>query len=139
MMIGQDLEKQVEIHQLRLDMFTTEKDYLIKQMMGGPGGYKPIDYEGMPHGSTRIVSADRDWTSIRKLQDRIDLEQWAIDTLTSQLLGIDKKINELKGLDAQVIALRDFKGMTLQGIADLLGYSLDRIKQVSSRNPKLAI
>lgn len=138
-MIGQDLQKQVEIHQIRLEMYTTEKDYLVKQMMGGPSDIKPIDYSCMPHGSSRVVSVDRDWESIRKLQDRIDLEQWAIDTLSSQLLGIDKKIAELKGLDAQVISLRDFKGMTLQGIADLLGYSIDRIKQVSCKNPRIIV
>lgn len=135
-MIGQDLETQVEIHKLRLEMFTTEKDYLIKQMMGGPQDIKPISYEGMPHGSGGTVTLDRDWESVRKLQDRIDLEQWAIDTLTSQLLGIDKRISELKGLDAHVIALRDFKGMPLKEIADLLGYSLIRIKQVSCNNPR---
>ena len=138
-MIGQDLEKQVEIHQLRLDMYSTEKEYLIKKMMGGPQGYKPIDYEGLPHSSGGELTMDRDWENLRKLQERIDLEQWAIDTLTSQLVGMDTKISELKGLDAQVISLRDFKGMPLQKIADLLGYSLIRIKQVSCNNPRKII
>ena len=138
-MIGQDLKTQVEIHKLRLEMFNTEKDYLIKQMMGGPQDIKPISYEGMPHGSGGTVTLDRVWDSVRKLQYKIDLEQWAIDTLSSQLLGIDARISELKGLDAQVVSLRDFKGMGLQAIADLLGYSLDRIKQVSCKNPRTVI
>ncbi|MBZ9608649.1 hypothetical protein G9F73_012605 [Clostridium estertheticum] len=135
-MIGDDLEKQVELHELRKNMYITEKEYLLKTMMGGPQGYKPINYEGMPHGSGGTVTLDRDWEHMRKLDNMINLEQWAIDSLTSQIVGMNTKIKELKGLDAQVIALRDFKGNTLQEIADLLGYGVDRIKQVSCRNPR---
>jgi DNA-directed RNA polymerase specialized sigma subunit len=66
----------------------------------------------------------------------IELEEWAIEALERQAKEMKEKIRELKGIDAQVKYMRDFEGRTLQDIADDLGYSIDRIKQISARNPR---
>ena len=136
-MIGLDVKCQIDIHKARLETYNIEKEYLLKQMMGGPQGYKPIDYLGMPHGNgAKTVSLDRSWEDMRKLQEMIDIEEWAIEALEKQLENMRISIENLKGIDLKVKHLRDIEGMTLQAIADKLGYGIDRIKQISCKNPR---
>ena len=133
---GMDIKRQINIHEMLRDMYITEKEYTLKKLLIGPSGFKSIDYSGAPHGSGGAISVDRSMESLTKIQSLIDLEQCAINSLTAQSILIRTKIRELSGLDAQVVNLRDINGMTLQGIADRLGYSLIRIKQISCRNPR---
>jgi DNA-directed RNA polymerase specialized sigma subunit len=135
-MIGNDIQKQIEVHNMCKKMYETEKEYLLKKLFRGPSGYKPIDYSGMPHGNSDNTSLDRQIDDIQKLQHMIELEEWAIEALERQAKEMKEKIRELKGIDAQVKYMRDFEGRTLQDIADDLGYSIDRIKQISARNPR---
>lgn len=133
-MIGNDIQKQIEIHNMRKTMYETEKDYLVKRMMQGPVGYKPVNMDGMPRGSSNDTSLEVSWEDMRRLQHMIELEQWAIDSLNKQCIEMKDRIKELKGIDSQVRYLRDFEGLRLKEIADILGYELGYIKNVSSRN-----
>lgn len=135
-MIGCDIPRQIELHTAWREAYIIEKDYLIKKMMQGPTGYKPIDYSGMPHGSGGDYTLDVNWEDIRRLQSAIDIENDAIEKLTKQLEVINNTIDTLEGIDARVKYLRDYKGFRLQEIADKLGYELGYIKNVSCRNPK---
>ena len=137
---GIDIKRQINVHVMLKEMYVIEKEYILKKMLAGPAGFKPQNYEGMPHGSgAQTISMNRGLESIQKLQDSIDLEQWAIDMLTTKVKDIDIRIKELTGIDANVVMLRDFEGMTLQCIADKLGYGIDRIKQISCKNPHKAL
>ena len=134
---GIDIKRQINVHEMLKDMFEVEKEYILKKMLIGPAGFKSQNYEGLPHGSgAQSISMDRSLESIQKIQNQIDLEIWAIDSLTQRLITINTRVKELTGLDAQVIWLRDYDGMTLGGIADKLGYSEARIKQISCRNQR---
>lgn len=135
-MIGCDLERQIEIHNMRMQMYITEKEYMVKKLYRGPAGIKPVDWSGMPHGSGGEHTLDVIIKELEQYQHMIELEQWAIGDLTKQLDTINKTIDKLEGIDSKVTYLRDFKGLKLQEIADKLGYSLDRIKQISCRNHK---
>ena len=136
-MIGLDIQCQIDIHKARLETYNIEKEYLLKQMMGGPQEYKSIDYSGMPHGNgAKTVTLDRSWEDMRKLQNMIDLEEWAIEALEKQLKNMRTSIDDLKGIDLKVKYLRDIEGLPLQLIADKLKYSLDYIKEVSCRNSR---
>lgn len=135
-MIGNDIEKRIEVHNMRKKMYETEKEYLLKKMMQGPTGYKPIDLSGMPRGGSNDTSLDVNWEDLRRLQHKIELEQWAIDSLENQSKEMRAKIRELKGIDAQVRYMRDFEGMSLKEVADALGYELGYIKNISCRNPR---
>ena len=136
-MIGLDIQRQIDIHKARLETYNIEKEYLLKQMMGGPQEYKSIDYSGMPHGNgAKTVTLDRSWEDMRKLQNMIDLEEWAIEALEKQLKNMRTSIDDLKGIDLKVKYLRDIEGLPLQLIADKLKYSLDYIKEVSCRNSR---
>ena len=136
-MIGLDIQCQINIHKARLETYNIEKEYLLKQMMGGPQEYKSISYEGMPHGNgAKTVTLDRSWEDMRKLQNMIDLEEWAIEALEKQLENMRTSIDDLKGIDLKVKYLRDIEGLPLQLIADKLKYSLDYIKEVSCRNSR---
>ena len=134
---GIDIKRQINVHVMLKEMYVIEKEYILKKMLVGPAGFKPQNYEGMPHGSgAQTVSMDRSVESLRKIQDSIDTEQWAIDMLTTKVKDIDIMIKTLTGIDANVVMLRDFEGLPLQLIADKLKYSLDYIKEVSCRNPR---
>lgn len=136
-MIGLDIQCQIDIHKAKLETYNIEKEYLLKQMMGGPQEYKSIDYSGMPHGNgAKTVTLDRSWEDMRKLQNMIDLEEWAIEALEKQLKNMRTSIDDLKGIDLKVKYLRDIEGLPLQLIADKLKYSLDYIKEVSCRNSR---
>ena len=134
---GIDIKRQINVHEMLKDMYEVEKEYILKKMLLGPAGFKPQNYEGLPHGSgAQSISMDRSLESIQKIQNQIDLEIWAIASLTQRLITINTRVKELTGLDAQVIWLRDYDGMTLKGIGDKLGYSESRVKQISSRNQR---
>ena len=134
---GIDIKRQINVHEMLKDMYEVEKEYILKKMLIGPAGFKPQNYEGLPHGSgAQSISMDRSLESIQKIQNQIDLEIWAIASLTQRLITINTRVKELTGLDAQVIWLRDYDGMTLKGIGDKLGYSESRVKQISSRNQR---
>jgi hypothetical protein len=135
-MLGSDLERQIEIHTMRKEMYTTEREYMLKKLYRGPAGYKEVDMSGMPHGSGGEHTLDVIIKDLEHYQNMIDLEVWAIESLTKLLEGINTSIDKLEGLDSKVVYMRDFNGYRLQEIADKLGYSLDRIKQVSCRNSK---
>jgi len=135
-MIGMDLQAQIDIHNGRMQMLITEKEYTLKKLYRGPAGYKPVDWSGMPHGSGGDHTLDIIIKELEQYSHMIELEQWAIESLTKQLDIINNSISLLEGIDAKVKYLRDYKGFKLQEIADKLGYSLDRIKQISCRNVK---
>jgi len=135
-MIGMDLQAQIDIHNGRMQMLITEKEYTLKKLYRGPAGYKPVDWSGMPHGSGGDHTLDIIIKELEQYSHMIELEQWAIESLTKQLDIINNSISLLEGIDAKVKYLRDYKGFKLQEIADKLGYSLIRIKQISCRNQK---
>jgi len=135
-MIGMDLQAQIDIHNGRMQMLITEKEYTLKKLYRGPAGYKPVDWSGMPHGSGGDHTLDIIIKELEQYSHMIELEEWAIESLTKQLDIINNSISLLEGIDAKVKYLRDYKGFKLQEIADKLGYSLDRIKQISCRNSK---
>jgi len=136
-MIGLDIKGKIDVHRIRLETYSIEKEYLLKMMIGGPQGYKPIDYEGMPHGDgAKTVTLDRSWEAMEKLVHMCELEEWAIEALEKQLKEMELIVNSTENIDTKVQYLRDAQHMPLQAIADKLLYTYDYIKQISCRNPR---
>ena len=135
-MIGLDIQSKIEIHKIRLETYTIEKEYLLKAMIGGPTGYKSVSYEGMPHACSNDTTLDRSWETMQKLIHLCELEEWAIEGLEKQYKEMESIMNGTESIDLKVQYLRDAQHMRLQAIADKLVYSYDYIKEVSCRNPK---
>ena len=136
-MIGLDIQTKIGIHKIRLEIYTIEKDYLLKSMMGGPTDIKPISYDNLPHAQgAQTVTLDRQWDAMSKLLHMIELEECAIEGLEKQYKEMESIMDSTDSIDLKVQYLRDAQHMPLQVIADKLVYSLQYIKEVSCKNPR---
>ena len=126
-----DLLTQIEIHENIIENAEKNKEYYIKQLHE-PKDIKAICYDGMPHGNYSEISLDRIVEYINKYDSMVEIETNILQQLEKAKDEIDKKINSLTGLYFKVAYMKEIEGKTLQEIADKLGYSIDRIKQVSA-------
>ena len=127
-----DLLTEIEIHKIIIENAENEKKQLIKLLHNNsPRDIKGISYSGMPGSGKNYISIDRIIDSIEKCENLIYIESNILEGLEKAKLEIENRIEKFEGLHYKVAYLRDIEGMKLQEIADRLGYSLDRIKQIS--------
>lgn len=106
-------------------------------MIGGPAGFKEINYSGMPHGKgATTITLDREYLQLQTLEEKIILEESTIHDLQEQLDIMLKNIKNFKGLDLKIEYMKQLHGMKLQEIADSLNYEESYIRKLSCFNHK---
>lgn len=130
-----DLKLQREMHEMYLEVATNQFNY-YKRMLHKDAPHKigAINYDGLPHGNGNAMSLDRIYMYLQKYESMIELETGTIQNLKDLEEQILAKVKLLDGVDNKVVYLRDIEGMQLQEIANELKFSLDYVKEVSSRN-----
>lgn len=128
-----DICNGINIHETIINTMIDEIN-IIKKMMfqGAPSDINAISYSGLPSGNFSPMSLDRLTKRIEILKNRLDLEKATLKKLMEQKEEIESKVNKLEGLKHKVARMRFIEGRLLADIADELGYSIDRIKQVSA-------
>lgn len=130
-----DLVLQREMHEKYLETAEENFKYYKKLLhKDAPHDITGISYDGMPSGNGNAMSLDRIYFCLQKYESMIEHETWAIENLKSLQREIFNRVMQLDGIDCKVVYLRDIEGKKLQEIADMLKYSLDYIKEISSRN-----
>jgi len=81
----------------------------------------------------RTVPLDVAAEKMDKLADRIEWLGERLDEKKALRRSIDEKLNSFEGLEHRVAYLRIVEKMTLEEIAEELGYSVDWIKKVSAK------
>lgn len=119
----QDLCKEIDILETRLRDLEREYTFLYKQGWTN-GNKRPIMGMG-------LIIERLEWI-IEEFKTLEQVLQWKYETKEE----MEKKINQLEGLDYKVAYMRDIKGMPLIEIAAELGYSYDWIKKISAKTQR---
>lgn len=133
-----DIKEGIEIHKIIIDSMENEIE-VIKKMMysGAPTDIAAIQYSGMPSGNFSPIPLDRLEERLNRLENRLNVEKATLDELVKKKNKIDDCINKFQGLKYKVAYRRFIQGKQLKIIADELGYSIDRIKQISAEIGKM--
>ncbi|WP_110939832.1 sigma factor-like helix-turn-helix DNA-binding protein [Geosporobacter subterraneus] len=132
-----DLCTDIEVQQCIVDDIEKELKQLEQLMLNGPKDITGIDYSREPGGQAIYISMDRILDRIQRIERRLKVEREILEQKKQIKVSIDEKIQQLSGLDAKVVRMRDIDKLTLREIADILGYSEIWIKKVSSRNKSI--
>lgn len=114
--------------------------FLLGQGMpaGYPEGTSYLDADTIKGGRKELHSdvLQQLVDEMRKLESMIFLQDSILDNLYAAKKNYLEKLKGLTGIDYKLVYKRDLEKKSLQQIADELGYSLDRVKQLSARNKR---
>ena len=129
-----DLCTEIELVEASIRQYERSKEAL-QQMAntGGPSKVKGIDYSQ----PAVVESSPLDYATylqhLQKIESHLLLHRERLKILEEDREERLRKLKSLKGLVYQVAYLREIKSMSLQEIADSMGYSYQYIKEVSSK------
>lgn len=132
-----DLCTDIEMQECIVEDIERELLQLRKILMSGPRDISGIDYSREPGGHTVHISMDRILDRIGRIEQRLEIEKEILTQKKETKASIDEKLQQLTGLDAKVVRMREIEDMSLKEIAEKLGYSEIWIKKVSSRNKSI--
>lgn len=133
-----DIDRMIELHQNIIDNCNAEIRYYQKQIKASfPRDISSQNLDGMPHGNFSPVSLDRAIEEIRHNENMIEIENDEIKRLQKKKEEIEVITTEFEGLYLKVAVRKHIEKRPLQEIADILGYSLDYIKEISANIEKM--
>jgi hypothetical protein len=133
---------ELEIHTNLKETFEASRKYWLEQMHKGcPRELKPQDYSNldMPRGSSNDMSLDRIVKNIRYYDSLVEVETDIIRLMQENLERVNRLIVNGDNLYNKVAYLKyqkdeyGRKKYTLEQIAEMLVYGVDRIKQISAQ------
>lgn len=130
-----DLNKLLEIWELRREIYEKEKEFIKKCMSTSTAGSLDYSSERVTGGKVKLDMAEG-LIRLQKLDSHIHLHNETIKHYRDIINKIKSNMMQLDNIDYKVVYLRDVEGKALKEIADELGYSESWIKRVSSRNKK---
>lgn len=132
-----DLCREIEIHENILESVIEQIRFYEKMLLkSGPSDITGINLDGMPHGKHVQISMDRIVEALGRLDSMRYIEECTIEGLKAAKEKVDKKMQQLEGLDFKVCYMRDIEGKSLQEIADELGYSYSTISKISAEHKR---
>ncbi|WP_144568617.1 RNA polymerase sigma factor sigma-70 region 4 domain-containing protein [Bacillus pseudomycoides] len=147
--IYQDLGEEIEMMKIQLKDLKIEHKYLLKNMeMNAPKFNGVTDYSAERVTGGQVPLAldeiegrhDRIMEKSQYLQQRIADKQSVMGELRfvmNKVMGeLRFVMNKKKGLEQQIVYMRDVLGLTLKEIASETGYSYQHIRRVSSNMKK---
>ncbi|HDR4948976.1 TPA: hypothetical protein QCR51_005625 [Bacillus cereus] len=132
--IYQNLGEEIEMMKIQLKDLEIDHKYLMKNMeMNVPQYNGVVDYsqERVKGGQIPLTldeiagRHDRITEKVSYLQENIAAKQSVMDE-------VQVVMSKKKGLEKQILYMRDMLGFTLKQIASETGYSYDHIRRVSS-------
>lgn len=133
----QELCDEIEIWKSRVKAYEAEVRAL-KQLANiyGPSDISALDYsKDRVQGGTHL-GFETYLIRLFEIEAKMEVHEKAIEEMRVSKESIERKLDEMSGVDHQVVYLRDIKGYKLQEIADELHFSIDYIKKVSARNKR---
>jgi hypothetical protein len=133
-----NLLAEIEMLEIRISDMEIEREYLRKSMYANAPQFKGVvDYaKEYVTGGLMPLPLDKIIERLNKIDDSLNVLYQLLTEKKTSKERINIMLASLEGIDNKVVYMRDIKGMRLKEIAVELGYSLDRIKQISCRNPR---
>ncbi|EEM14089.1 hypothetical protein bpmyx0001_49940 [Bacillus pseudomycoides DSM 12442] len=136
--IYQDLGEEIEMMKIQLKDLKIEHKYLLKNMeMNAPKFNGVTDYsaERVTGGQVPLALDEIEGRHDRIMEKSQYLQQRIADK-QSVMGELRFVMNKKKGLEQQIVYMRDVLGLTLKEIASETGYSYQHIRRVSSNMKK---
>lgn len=132
-----DLCDDIDILNDTLDRLKRTRKHIIDSQ--APRELSGINYDGMPKGSMDATPLEVIASELMRLDAKIQAITGMLEGYTEVKNIFECKLQEKHGLAYQVVYRRDAKGMTLDQIADELGYTYGYICNISAQHPKIKI
>jgi transcriptional regulator with XRE-family HTH domain len=131
----QELCDEIDIWKSRVKAYEAEIRALKKLAnIYGPSDIGALDYSQDRVQSSTHIGFETYLLRLYEIEAKMQAYDIAIGEMMDAKDTIERKLDEMTGIDHQVVYLRDIKGYKLQEIADQLHFSIDYIKKVSARN-----
>lgn len=128
-----DIITEIELSKIRIEGLKEEYWQIRKDISKSVNfpTMQGMSYDGMPGGSRNDTPLDVYWERIRRIDNAIMIEQDRIKILEGTKGKMDKKLEDLQGLEKK-IAYMQYQGYSLKDIADKLGYNYTYVRQVAA-------
>lgn len=133
-----DIITEIELSKIRIEGLKKEYWHIRKDITNSSnfvGGVKGVSYDSLPGGSKNDTPLEVHWDRIRRIDNAIMIEQDRIKILENTKTKMDKKLEELEGLDKKIYSMQ-LQGYTLKEIADKLSYNESYIRRVAAEIKK---
>lgn len=127
-----DLCNEIEILSIRASSIRAELEIIKRSMSTPPRAKLVATYSGMPNGSGTL-SFERLCSQFFVLQTKLDEVEDVLSLKREACARMELRMADFKGLEYQVVVMRDVQRKPLTEIADELGYSYDWIRKISSK------
>lgn len=127
-----DLCNEIEILNIRAYEIKTEMDFVKRHMHTPPRAKLVASYSGMPNASGTL-SFERLCGQYFALQTTLDDVNDILSLKREAQKRMELRMADFKGLEYQVVVMRDVQRKPLTEIADELGYSYNWIRKISSK------
>ncbi|PGS83972.1 hypothetical protein COC69_01275 [Bacillus cereus] len=133
--IYQNLGEEIEMMKIQLKDLEVDHKYLMKNMeMNAPKCNGVIDYsQERVKGGPIPLTLDEIAGRYDRIQEKSAFLHQRIEEKKGIMEELQQVLRKKKGLEQQIIYLRDVKGMNLKEVAAYLGYTHQYIRKVSSR------
>lgn len=132
-----DLCDDIDILAEQLQTLKRTRQRIIESQ--APREMSGINYDGMPRGSMDATPLEVIASELMRLDAKIKAITGMLEGYSEVKTRFERKLQEKQGLAYQVVYRRDAKGMTLDQIADELGYTYGYICNISAQHPKIKI
>ena len=133
--IYQNLREEIELLEIELKDLKVEHKYLIKNMhMNAPKFNGVTDYskERVTGGQVPLTLDEIAGRHDRIMEKAVCLKEEITEKRTL-MEEAKHAVQGMKGIEKQIMYLRDVQGLNLRQIAGVLDYSYDHIRRISSQ------
>lgn len=132
-----DLCDDIDILNDTLDRLKRTRKHIIDSQ--APRELSGINYDGMPKGSMDATPLEVIASELMRLDAKIKAITGMIEDYTEVKNRFEKRLSCINGLEYQIAYKRDALSMSIQEIADEMGYSYAWIAEKSAKIPRIKL
>ncbi len=128
----QDLCREIEIYEERLDSLIAQKDAIVEGWLKPIGDISGIDYSKPCVQENHCkLDMEEELPHIKALEKDIEKYQVLLEKVKSCRQSIEDRINSLEGIEYKIAYKKVIEGKNLKKIAEELNYSYGYIRRFS--------
>lgn len=123
-----DLITEIDLCNMRIEALEAEREIYKKSIYNNaPKEMSGQVYSDMPCGSKNYMSLDRIVEAINRIDNALYIERERIKILQELEKESSGKLKNFRGLEYKIMYYKEIENMSIQEIADTLGYSYQTI------------
>jgi hypothetical protein len=137
MNIYHDLCLEIEAYELRCEQLEKETTQIFNLMNRGPKTKLVASYSGMPNGNSNDTTLDKLYQQMLRVEEQLNTMRDVLSDKKQVKRDLEKTMSEFSTLEYKLQYKRDIEHKPLVTISLELNYTLDYIKKVSARTPRI--